>query len=313
MGVDGSRIECPRTAANEAALGCAGKKRTTPQQLVTTVLHVGTGLIWDWRRGGGKEAERVHLRQMLATLPAGALLLADAGFTGYELLRDLLAGGRSFIIRAGAHVRLLKKLGLAVREYDGIVYLWPQGHREQAPLVLRLVVLRDGRKEVCLLTNVLKEADLSDRQVGEMYRRRWGLEVFYRSLKRTMEKHKLRSRSPDKAAVELDWALAGLWLLGLLTVTRLMRRRVNPQDWSVAESLRIVRRVMVGRGGRRAARGLCGLQRAVKDGYTRRRPKMARDWPHKKTELPPKPPIIRTARRQERLKAQRFKDKNIAA
>jgi hypothetical protein len=313
MGVDGSRIECPRTAANEAAFGCAGKKRTTPQQLVTTVLHVGTGLIWDWRRGGGKEAERVHLRQMLTTLPAGAMLLADAGFTGYELLQALRAGGRSFIIRAGSHVRLLKKLGFAVREYDGIVYLWPQGRRKEAPLVLRLVVLHDGRKEVCLLTNVLEEAVLSDRQVGEMYRRRWGLEVFYRSLKRTMEKHKLHSKSPDKAAVELDWALAGLWLLGLLTVTRLMRRQAEPQDWSVAESLRVVRQVMVGRGGRRAARGLWGLGRAVKDGYTRRRPKMARDWPHKKTESPPKPPIIRTARRQERLKAQRFKDKNVAA
>ena len=208
MGVDGSRFECPRTAANEAAFGCAGRKKTTPQQLVTTVLHVGTGLLWDWRRGGGKEAERTHLRQMLATLPAAALLLADAGFTGYELLRELLAVGRSFIIRCGGHVRLLKKLGFAVREYDGIVYLWPQGQRRQEPLVLRLVELHDGRKGVYLLTNVLSEAVLSDGQVGQMYRRRWGLEVFYRSLKRTMEKHQLRSKSPGKAAVELDWSLA---------------------------------------------------------------------------------------------------------
>jgi hypothetical protein len=312
MGVDGSRIECPRTAVNEASFGCAGRNKTTPQQFVTTVLHVGTGLIWDWRRGGGKEAERNHLRQMTATLPAGAMLLADAGFTGYELLKELQAGGRSFIIRAGGNVRLLKKLGFAMREHDGIVYLWPLGHRGEEPLVLRLVVVGDGRKSVYLLTNVLEESSLSDRQVATMYRRRWGIEVFYRSLKRTMEKHKMRSASPNKAQVELDWALAGLWMLGLLTVQRMIRRQGNPMQWSVAQSLRVVRRVMSGRGGRQGAKDLCALGQAVKDDYHRGGSKTARNWPHKKTEKPPDPPKIRMAKRWETLKAQRFK-RNVTA
>lgn len=313
MGVDGSRINCPRTAANERAFGCAGKKGTPPQQFLTTLLHVGTGLIWDWRRGGGREAERTHLREMMATLPAGALLLADAGFTGYDVLRALLAGGQSFVIRAGGNVRLLKKLGWAVQEYDGIVYLWPQRYRDQDPLVLRLVTLHDGRKRVYLLTNLLEPSVLSDRQVGRMYRRRWGLEVFYRSLKRTMEKHTLRSKSPAQARVELDWALVGLWMLGTLTVERMVRRRVSPQRWSVAGSLRTVRRVMSGRGGRQAARDLRALGRAVKDTYRRHGSKRPRDWPHKKTESPPKPPIIRTAKRRERQHAQQFQHKTVAA
>jgi len=313
MGVDGSRIECPRTAANEAAFGCAGRSKTTPQQFVTTVLHVGTGLIWDWRRGGGKEAERNHLRQMLSTLPAKALLLADAGFTGYELLQELLSNGMSFILRAGGNVRLLRKLGFVVREHDGIVYLWPQAYRGQAPLVLRLVVLYDGRKPVYLLTNVLEDSVLSDKQIGTMYRRRWGIEVFYRSLKRTMEKHKLHSASPAHARVELDWALAGLWMLGLLTVQRMIRSRQSPSQWSVAQSLRVVRRVMMGRGGRQAAKNLFALSRATKDNYRRRASKAARNWPHKKKDKPPSPPKIRTANRQERQEAQGFREKKDAA
>jgi len=313
MGVDGSRIECPRTAANEAAFGCAGKNKTTPQQFVTTLLHVGTGLLWDWRRGGGKEAERNHLRQMISTLPAKALLLADAGFTGYELLKEVLAGGRSFIIRAGGNVRLLTKLGFAVREHDGIVYLWPQAHRDQAPLVLRLVIVHDGRRAVYLLTNVLEDSALSDHSVARMYRRRWGLEVFYRSLKRTMQKYKMRSAAPAQAQVELDWALAGLWMLGLLTVQRMIRSRVSPARWSVAESLRVVRRVMRGRGSRQAAKGLRALAGATKDTYRRRGPKAARNWPHKKTEKPPGPPNIRMATRREKQAAQRFREKRDAA
>lgn len=313
MGVDGSRVNCPRTAANEAAFHCAGKPGTAPQQFVTTLLHVGTGLIWAWRRGGGKEAERHHLRQMLPTLPEGALLLADAGFTGYELLRALIAAGHPFVIRAGGNVRLLKKLGFTVREYADVVYLWPQDRRDEEPLVLRLVVLHDGRKAVHLLTSVLEASVLTDRQVGRMYRRRWGLEVFYRSLKQTMQKHTLRSRTPKGAAMELDWALVGLWLLGMMAVKRLVARGVAASQWSVAVALRLVRRVMAGRGSLQAARGLRGLGGARKDAYVRHGPKDSRPRPQKKKESPPKPPLVRTASDEERAMTKRFTAQNPAA
>jgi len=43
IGADGSKVECPKTLANEQAFGCAGKKKSTPQQFVTTLLHLPTG------------------------------------------------------------------------------------------------------------------------------------------------------------------------------------------------------------------------------------------------------------------------------
>jgi hypothetical protein len=307
MGVDGSRINCPRTRANEQAFGCAGRDKTGPQQLVTTVLHVGSGLIWDWRRGTGKAAERNHLRDMIATLPAGSLLLADAGFTGYDLLKELIATGRSFVIRAGAHVSLLTHLGYAVGEHDGIVYLWPQAKRDREPLILRMVVVNDGRRGVYLLTNVLDESRLADSQVARMYSRRWGIEVFYRSLKQTLQKRKMLSTSPDHASVELDWAMAGLWMLGLLTVERLDGGQGSPSRWSAAKSLRVIRRVMSGRGSRWDARDLRALSGAGKDAYRRLGSKTARDWPAKKKQSPPKPPIIRVATDKQKQQAQRIK------
>jgi hypothetical protein len=314
MSVDGSRFESPRTRANEAAFGCAGRKKTGPQQSLTTVLHLGTGLLWDWRRGGGKEAERTHLREMLAGLPAASLLVADAGFTGYELLRELRARGHSFVLRVGCNVRLLKKLGYAVREQEDLVYLWPEAQRRShPPLLLRLVVVRDGRRAMYLLTDVLEEAKLSDGQVVALYRRRWGIEVFYRSLKRTLEKYKVRSAAPAQAAVELEWAVAGMWLLGLMTVQRLRRRQLKPTDLSVAQALRVLRRVLAGRGPRRGARKLAALATAVKDLYRRRGSKSTRLWPRKKTERPPGAPKIRTATPKERQKIQEFLCKKPAA
>jgi hypothetical protein len=42
--VDGSRLECPRTRANQQVLKCAGREKTGPQLFLTTLLHIGTGL-----------------------------------------------------------------------------------------------------------------------------------------------------------------------------------------------------------------------------------------------------------------------------
>jgi hypothetical protein len=125
FGVDGSRFDCPRSIANEQALGCAGRAKTGPQMLLTSVFHVGTGLIWDFRRGDGKASERAHLQQMLDTLPGQALLLADAGFTGYEVLTAIRAARRHFLIRAGTNVTLLRKLGWCCQLHEGIVHLCP--------------------------------------------------------------------------------------------------------------------------------------------------------------------------------------------
>jgi hypothetical protein len=313
MGVDGSRVECPRTASNERAFGCGGRKKTTPQQWVTTIFHVASGLLWDWRRGRADAAERTHLRQMLGGLPQRTLLLADAGFTGFDLLRKIMSLGHDFIVRVGSNVRLLRKLGYRLKEHDGIVYLWPVNQRRRRPLRLRLVVVHDGRKAVYLLTSVKSEAVLTDHEIAGMYRWRWGIEVLYRSLKRTMDKHKLRSDSPKLARVELDWAMVSLWMLDLLAAEETMRPGEEPGQWSVAIALRAVRRAMRRLEVATTAGGLFGqLARATRDNYVRRRKKAARNWPHKKREQPPGAPRIRMATTTEVRQAQALGAKEAA-
>jgi hypothetical protein len=309
LGVDGTRVACPRTVANEEAFGLSGKDKTLPQQQLTTLFHVRSGLPWTWRHGPGNAAERTHLREMISRLPRASLLLADAGFTGFELMRELMQAGHDFIIRGCGSVRLIRKLGYVYREHDGIVYLWPEAKRQTSePLVLRLITLRDGRRSVYLLTTVLDPKDLSDADVGELYRRRWGVEVLFRSLKQTMEKRKLRSRTPHHAQVELDWSLTGLWMLGLMTLEAAGLERTIDRDrgWSVAEALRVVRTCITSR--RRKTRLLRRmLSEALQDAYQRAGPKTTRKHARKKHEDPPKRPELRTATPSEVLAAKRFR------
>ena len=297
--VDGSRLECPRTAANEAALGCAGRTKSGPQLFLTTLYHLGLGLPWAFRLGPGTDSERRQLREMLGLLPALALLVADAGFMGYELLAALLGAGQHVLFRVGGNVRLLKKLGQALVEGDDTVYLWPQEQQRHvaSPVVLRLIVLGRGPRKLYLVTD-LPAAALSQEQAEVLYLLRWGVELFYRSLKQTLEHRRLSSRAPRQAWCEASWSVVGLWLLGL----------------SVALALRQVRLAL--RQGRRAVNGrwlLKKLGRALKDSYRRTASKKARCWPHKKKERPPGRPQILIATEEQVRLAQKVRAATMAA
>lgn len=102
-----------------------------------------------------------------------------------------------------------------VRESAGTVYLWPDkaAKRRQPPLVLRLVVVRGPRHAWFLVTSVRDRQRLSDRQVAEIHRRRWGVEAYFRHFKQTFGRGKLRSHKAEHAACELEWSLLGLWAM----------------------------------------------------------------------------------------------------
>lgn len=320
--VDGSRTELPRTRSNERAYSPSrkaarrrkarrrnghSKKSISPQLWLTTMWHVGTGLPWDWRIGPADSSERAHMREMLTDLPDNALVTADAGFVGYDYMQAILVNGRQLLLRVGSNVKILKKLGYA-REFGHTVYLWPnrQAVRGKRPLVLRLVVAHNGKHPVYLLTSVLAKARLSDAQVVELYARRWGIELFYRHLKQTFQRRKLRSASAENARVEMEWSLTGLWAMALYALVERRKAGIPEEDrLSIAQTLRAFRRMLrdylhpTERNHSLRDR----LRTATIDPY-QRQCKTSRDYPRKKQETPPGPPLIVLATRTQRQQAQ---------
>lgn len=314
MAVDGTRIEAPRTAANEAGLGCAGRKKTAPQVFLTTLWHLGLGLPWGYRLGPGTDSERTHLQDMIDDLPAHTLLVADAGFVSYPLCRALLQQDRSFLLRVGGNITLLSELGYYHQEQDGLVYLWPEARRDSRPLVLRLITLQGPQQPICLLTNVLEASELTDTTAAALYALRWGEEVFYRSYKQTLQRRTLKSRTPDTALAEAHWTLLGIWLLGLMSVFGLIAAGHDPLAWSVAASRDVVRRAVRNHHHGRSRRRLKDdLAHAIKDGYRRTRPRTARDFPRQKNEPAPRPPNIKPATTSQIQRATRHPPPNIPA
>ena len=263
---------------------------------------------WDWRLGPADSSERGHLLQMLASLPQSALIAADAGFVGYEFLSGIVTSGRHFLVRVGSNIRLLRKLGLA-RESEGLVYLWPDhaAQKNKPPLVLRLVIAQGGKHPVYLITSILSERRLSARQVCDLYRLRWGIELFYRHLKQTYQRRKLRSATAENARLELEWSLLGLWAMALYAQVELARKQVPAHKISMAGVLRAFRRML--RDYRHPSEPRCSLCRLIRcaiiDDYPRGN-KASRVDIRRKHEQPPGPPDIRDATRAQIDRAKRI-------
>lgn len=304
MAVDGSRTTTPRTKKNERAFAARryghgkraqsrkkwkNKRRRSkklshpvaPQIWLTLLWHIGLRMPWSWRLGPSNSSERQHLADLIKTeeFPDKTLFCGDAGFVGYDLWQTIADRGHHFLIRVGSNIRLLRKLG-DVKLHDGLVHFWPKSAvaAKQPPMVLRLLTFQTGKCQVHAVTNVLSENDLSLSAAGEIYAKRWGVEVQFRSLKQTFGRSKLHSGTPQRAYAELEWSLLGLWLIQLLTAAEQIPKGVGPDCTSVSVAVQVFRDAM--RHGL-VQKLRTQLRGAVKDKY-KRRDKRARYRPQKK-------------------------------
>jgi hypothetical protein len=331
---DGSRVSVPRTKDNETAF-CApnyGKSATAksrrkkrkeagahrrsekpepvkPQIWITLLWHLGLQMPWSWRTGPSHSSEREHFRLMIVEqkFPENTLFCADAGFTGYELWKAIIDAGHSILIRVGANVNLLRKLGY-VKEHAGIVYCWPDqaAKKKQPPIVLRLLHLQVGRCMMYLVTNVLDEKILSIKDAIRLYQLRWGVELQFRTMKQTFGRRKLRSRTPDRAMVELDWSLLGLWIIQLFAIKEQVEIGEVPENCSVSLAIQIVRTTLR-RWSEHSDKGFWEqLQSATKDQYQRKTSKTARYRPEYKDKPTAAKPSILIAKRKHKAMLRQY-------
>jgi len=338
LGCDGSRLACPRSQELEQRLGLGTKKRRrkkkavptspptsppgsqpepdpglaenqkkakacpdSPQIWVTAVVHLGLGVLWSWRLGKGTASERTHLRQLVATLPRGALLVADAGYVGYALLAALQAAGLFFLVRLTSRAPLYVPDKSTLRGYcEGRVYYWPQKMQKQdlPPIPVRLLRIRGDRADVWLITNVLDQHCLPRKTAGKFYRWRWRNEGLFRTYKRTLGKVKLMSRTVAQVHREAEGSLLATQLLlaqGALALQTTAAPRIGlPSARKVLLEIRAEIRDITGMylGPRQRQTYLHRLAQARWRDRRQLSPKVRRRWPGRQDHQPPGRPQI---------------------
>jgi len=311
FGCDGSRLECPRTVELEQRLGQGGKEDSAPTVWVTAIVHLLTGVPWVWRFGrGSKPSERSHLVQMLKDLPWQALVVADAGYYGYDLMLELLGAGVSFLIRMSSTVTLYTEQNTALTDFrEGLVYYWPGRAQKKGlpPVQARLLRVRSKKRkvDVWLLTNVLSSRRLSLSDADRFYRWRWENEGYFRTYKRTLAKVKLMSRTIREVHREAEASMIATQLL-LAQGARALPKAKEEEPRVLCSPRKVVleiRRELSGRlGSRRGVKFSERLKACCRERRKRSSPKATRSWPRRKDHKPPGPPqILKLTAAQKRL------------
>ena len=263
---------------------------------------------------------------VIERLPAGSLAVCDAGLVGYEWCAAVQRSGRHFLVRVGANVRIWAEEAGRAEWHEGEVWLWPKEQEEhgQAPLRLRLIRLERRRgqgkgqgKAIWLVTDVLSKERLTGEEAGRLYEKRWpASEGTFRTWKRTLEKAKMYSRTPEQTERESEFSLLALMVLEAMALAgrkgagQRSRRKVSvscvQREWrrAVREQTR----------GKPAKWFRGAIAEAMVDCYRRRKPKVRRPWPQRKQHNSCKgPKILKLSATRKRRGLQLLQEKKPCA
>jgi hypothetical protein len=237
---DGTQFLVADSAANAACFprtrGGKGNVAGFPHVLAMVLIECGTHAVVDARIGGRSEQQMAG--ELVGSLDAGVLLLADRNFLSYPLWNKARAGGAQLLWRAKVSCRPFAVPGALLADGSYLAIL-PEpvamarrrgqqqlkrfaGHDFGPPAgtLVRVVEYTitvattgddgslDERCElVVLVTSLLDPAAASARQLAELYHERWESENGYREIKIAQRGAGSVLRSQDPAGVEQElWA-----------------------------------------------------------------------------------------------------------
>lgn len=309
LGCDGTRQVCPRTEELERHMGTSSKEGSSPMLWNTSIVHLTLGFPYCWRLGkGGKASERSHLLFMLRWLPAAALIVADAGYVGYEVAATMILQKVFFLIRMSSTATFYSETNEALDEFrEGIVYYWPkkQENEGKPPLRGRLMRIHSSRHktDVWLFTNVDDPKQLSLEMAATCYRWRWENEGFFRTYKRTLKKVVLMSRTIRLVHREAEASMIATQLLlcqGALAMPAPAKGSL-PAMCSPRGILLEARRDISARKEPKEPFGE-RIRHAQRDRRDRSSAKQKREWPRRKAHTPPHPPILLSLTAAQKIK-----------
>jgi hypothetical protein len=312
FGCDGTRQACPRTEELERRLGTFGKEGSPPMIWNTSMVHLTLGFPLCWRLGkGGKASERSHLIHMLRWLPAEALIVADAGYVGYEVTAAMIRANVFFLIRMSSMATFYTESHEPLVEFrEGIVYYWPKTQQSEGkpPIRGRLLRIhsRHHKVDVWLFTNVEDPRQLPLETAATCYRWRWENEGFFRTYKRTLKKVTLMSRGVRQVHREAEASMIATQLLlcqGALAMPAPTKGHL-PVMCSPRGVLLESRRDI---SSRKAPQEpfMQRIARAQREQRERTSAKQKREWPRRKDHKPPHPPALLTLTDEQKTKIHR--------
>jgi hypothetical protein len=222
--VDGTTVSMPDTPANQAAYPQVAAQKEGlgfPIARMVVLLSLATAMVGGMAMGpyAGKETgETALFRELLQTLNAGDILLADRYYCSYFMLALLQEAGIDFAVRLHQLRTADFRRGRRLGKGDHIV-AWPRPvkptwmddetyRRMPKSIAVREVQVRVNQagfrvESLVVVTSLTDAKTYTKEDIAELYHKRWLAELDIRAIKITLGMDILRCQSPAMVRKEI--------------------------------------------------------------------------------------------------------------
>jgi hypothetical protein len=259
--VDGSTATAPDTPENQNSFPQQSVQKPGcgfPIIRIVAFLSLATGLLTAWATGTWHQHELTLLQTLWEHLRPGDVLLGDRGFCTWGVLAQCLHSKVHGVFRVRGKLRSDFRRGQRLSRHERLV----QWRKPTKPadtispqlwaalpevLTLRLVRCRIDipgfrTRQILLVTTLLDSQKYSPAALGQLYYRRWSMELTLRNLKTTLQMEHLSCKTPANLEREIRMHFLVHNLVRHLMLQAARRYRIPLDRVSFAGALATARR-----------------------------------------------------------------------
>jgi len=220
--VDGTGLSMPDTPENQQVWPQPGSQKAGcgfPAMKLVGLFSLSSGALLESATGNLHVHESVLFRELWSKLKKGDVLLADRGFCSFATMASLQQRGIDSVMRLHQMRKADFRTGKALGREDRLVGwlkpaqrtdVWSEEEFAALPETLRVRMIRVRvshpgyrTRTIVLVTTLLDPALYPAEAIGELYAKRWGVELHFHQIKALLAMDVLRCKSPEMIELEV--------------------------------------------------------------------------------------------------------------
>jgi len=220
--------------------GRGGKVGRKAQAKVHMMFNVSLGIPTMITVTGARRSELRQARKLVqqAVKRGPTIFVTDLGYFSFEFFYRLTEAGAFFVARLKERTKYqrVKKLG----RRDWLVRVGITA-KTQRTIVVRLVVVREGKEIYRYLTNLMPEQGFARADIRSLYRKRWLVELFFKAWKHVLEGGRFFCYNTNGIKIQIYASLCAYVLVRMLVEQAARRYRFDARLVGFQRTAAIVR------------------------------------------------------------------------
>ncbi|PCI45255.1 MAG: IS4 family transposase [Moraxellaceae bacterium] len=249
--VDGSTIAMEDTQANQSQYPQQRRQKPGLGQPIARILGIfslSNGAVIESNIcpfRGKRASELILFREKLDCLRSGDVVVADTYFSSYFMMAELDRRGVDIVTPIHQARKVTFKKGQKLGFKDTVV-TWDKPARpkwmtkeQHASYPSKFKVRQIQHKNKCLITTVREPQNASKREIFELYKLRWDVELNLRNIKCTLGMDELTCKTPEMIEKEFAIYLLAYNLIRLIMLSAAASEELHPRTLSFKNSLQL--------------------------------------------------------------------------